>query len=136
MSISTANLVIQDPREGVRTKFSKKIVTYFLPVGDDLKQVVIEWLRNFAGSALRERRSRFSSHQSWPGRNLCFAVGGLEPDFWASAEPIRKIFRQAFAAAGLDYFNPHSFRDTLVQFGKRLCRTPEEFRGMEQEPRP
>jgi hypothetical protein len=45
----------------------------------------------------------------------------------ANAEPIRKIFRQAFAGAGLPYFNPHSFRDTLVQLGKRLCQTPEEF---------
>jgi hypothetical protein len=46
---------------------------------------------------------------------------------WAYAEPIRKIFRRAFADAGLPYFNPHSFRDTVVQLGKRLCQTPEEF---------
>ena len=59
--------------------------------------------------------------------NFCFAVDGLEPDFWANAEPIRKIFKQAFVGAGLPYFNPHSFRDTLVQLGKKLCRTPEEF---------
>jgi hypothetical protein len=29
-------------------------------------------------------------------------------------------------AAGLPCFNPHSFRKTL-QFGERICRTPEEF---------
>jgi hypothetical protein len=51
----------------------------------------------------------------------------LRPAFWANAEPIRKVFRQAFAGAGLAYFNPHSFRDTLVQLGKKLCRTPEQF---------
>jgi integrase/recombinase XerD len=27
----------------------------------------------------------------------------------------------------LSYFNPHSFRDTLAELGKRLCRSPEEF---------
>ncbi len=59
--------------------------------------------------------------------NLCFTVDGLEPRFWASAEPIRKVFKQAFGSAGVAYFNPHSFRDTLVQLGKKLCRTPEEF---------
>jgi site-specific recombinase XerD len=37
-------LVVQDPRE-VRTKFSKNIVTYFFPVGEDLKQVVFAWVR-------------------------------------------------------------------------------------------
>ena len=44
-------LVIQDPLE-VRTKFSKKIVTYFFPVGADLKQVVIEWLRELRDDLL------------------------------------------------------------------------------------
>ena len=37
------------------------------------------------------------------------------------------MFRQAFIRAGLAYFNPHSFRDTLVQLGEKLYRTPEEF---------
>ena len=54
-------------------------------------------------------------------------VDGLEPTFWANAQPIRNIFREAFISVGLPYFNPHSFRDTLVQLGKKLCRTPEEF---------
>jgi len=36
-------LVVQDPNE-VRTKFSKRIITYFFPVGEDLKQVVLDWL--------------------------------------------------------------------------------------------
>ena len=46
---------------------------------------------------------------------------------WANAEPVRKIFRKAFEGAGLPYFNPHSFRDTLAQLGKKLCQSPEEF---------
>jgi integrase len=61
------------------------------------------------------------------GESLSFTVDGLEPTCWANAESIRKIFRHAFVGAGLAYFNPHSFRDTLVQLGKKLCRTPEEF---------
>ena len=43
--------VVQDPRE-VRTKFSKPIVTYFFPVGDDLKQVVVEWIRELREALL------------------------------------------------------------------------------------
>jgi len=38
----------------------------------------------------------------------------------------------AFENAGLAYFNPHSFRKTLVQFGERLCRTPEQFKAWSQ----
>jgi integrase len=120
-------LVVQDPLE-VRTKFSKKIITYFFPVGIDLKQVVIDWMLE-----LREEMLYGNDDPAFPktkitqDENLSFKAEGLEPGIWANAEPIRKIFRQAFAQVGLPYFNPHSFRDTLVQFGKKLCRTPEEF---------
>ena len=35
--------VNQDPNE-VKTKFSKKIDTYFFPVGDDIKAVFVDWV--------------------------------------------------------------------------------------------
>lgn len=34
--------------------------------------------------------------------------------------------------AGLFYFNPHSFRDTLVQLGERICCSPEDFKAWSQ----
>jgi hypothetical protein len=49
-----------------------------------------------------------------------------------SAAPIRVIFREAFDAAGVPYFNPHSFRNTLVQLGEMLCKSPEEFKAWSQ----
>jgi integrase/recombinase XerD len=120
-------LVVQDPRE-VRTKFSKKIVTYFFPVGEHLKQVVFAWVRELRQGLLYGNDDPlFSRTKVVQDENHAFFVDGLEPAFWANAEPIRKIFRKAFEAAGLEYFKPHSFRDTLVQLGKRLCGTPEEF---------
>jgi integrase len=45
---------------------------------------------------------------------------------------VREIFRNAFAAAGLPYFNPHSFRDTLVQLGERACPSIEAFKAWSQ----
>jgi len=38
-----------------------------------------------------------------------------------------EIFHDIFKAAGLPYFNPHSFRDTLARLGEQMCRTPEAF---------
>jgi integrase len=122
-----SELVVQDPRE-VRTKFSKKIVTYFFPIGDDFKQIVIQWIRELHDDLLYGNDNPvFPRTKIAQDGNLHFAVDGLEPMFWANAEPIRKNFRDAFARAGLEYFNPHSFRDTLVQLGKKLCKTPVEF---------
>ena len=51
---------------------------------------------------------------------------------WSTAAPIRKIFREAFSSAGLPYFNPHSFRNTLVQLGQEVCKTPEQFKAWSQ----
>jgi RNA-binding protein YlmH len=34
--------------------------------------------------------------------------------------------------AGLPYFNPHSFRNTLVQLGQQVCQTPEQFKAWSQ----
>ena len=57
---------------------------------------------------------------------------GWTREHWSSATPIRTIFREAFASAGLPYFNPHSFRNTLVQLGQDVCKTPEEFKAWSQ----
>jgi integrase len=53
----------------------------------------------------------------------------LQRTGWSSTEPIRTIFRQAFEAANLPYFNPHSFRDTLVQYGERNSPNIEVFKA-------
>ena len=34
--------------------------------------------------------------------------------------------------ADLPYFNPHSFRDTLVSLAQKLCQTPEEYKSWSQ----
>ena len=57
---------------------------------------------------------------------------GLKRNHWSNATPIRKIFRDAFEGAGLPYFNPHSFRNTLVRLGESICQTPEEFKAWSQ----
>ncbi|MEJ0092694.1 MAG: hypothetical protein WDN46_04465 [Methylocella sp.] len=50
----------------------------------------------------------------------------------SNATPIRAIFKKAFTAARLPYFNPHSFRKTLAQLGERICETPEAFKAWSQ----
>jgi len=34
--------------------------------------------------------------------------------------------------ANLPYFNPHSFRNTLVTLGQTICHSPEEFKAWSQ----
>jgi integrase len=51
---------------------------------------------------------------------------------WANANPVREIFREACTRAGLPYFNPHLFRDTLVQVAYDLKLDAEAFKAWSQ----
>jgi integrase len=61
-----------------------------------------------------------------------FVASGLDRKHFSSAGPIRTIFKDAFAAAGLPYFNPHSFRKTLALLGGQICKSPEEYKAWSQ----
>lgn len=74
----------------------------------------------------------FPKTQVGVGEDRTFKAVGLEKAHWINATPIRTIFREAFEAADLTYFNPHSFRKTLVTLGQQLCQTPEAFKAWSQ----
>jgi hypothetical protein len=57
---------------------------------------------------------------------------GLARRGWASSEPVREIFRHAFAAAGLPYFNPHALRSMLVRHAMTLDLSPEGMKAWSQ----
>jgi integrase len=122
----------QDAREVV-TKASKTITTWFFPVGTEIRHIVLEWvdyLRN--GKLWGPDDPLFPATHVAPDSNRHFAVVGLSRKHWSSTTPIRAIFRNAFADAGLPYFNPHSFRKTLVQLAMKLQLTAEEFKAWSQ----
>jgi integrase len=124
--------VHQDARD-VKTKFSKTFSTYFFPVGDETFRIIEAWV-----FYLREEKLWGNDDPLFPmtrialGMNRQFEVSGLDPAHWSSASPVRSIFRDAFVGAGLPYFNPHSFRNTLVRLGQDLCKSPEEFKAWGQ----
>jgi len=127
-----AGCVHQDARD-VKTKFSKTFTTFFFPVGDDIRQIITDWV-----AFLRSDRLWGNDDPLFPrtkvslGANHSFVAFGLDRGHWSNATPIREIFKQAFTSAGLPYFNPHSFRNTLVALGEKLCRSPEAFKAWSQ----
>ncbi len=127
-----ANRVYQDARE-VKTKSSKTFVSYFFPVGDEIRAIIAEYVRHLRENLLWGNEDPiFPSTRVEVGRNRQFQATGLSRTPWHNASPIRTIFRQAFHGAGVPYFNPHSFRNTLVQLAEKVCRTPEEFKAWSQ----
>ena len=122
----------QDARE-VKTKFSKTFSTWFFPVEGPAHGILTAWVGHLRGALLwGDSDPLFPATHIEIGADGGFVAAGLKREGWSTAEPIRRIFRQAFDRAGLPYFKPHSIRDTLVQLGEITCKTPEEFKAWSQ----
>jgi integrase len=122
----------QDARE-VKTKFSKTFSTWFFPVEGPAQTIFTAWVNHLRGPLLwGDDDPLFPATRMVVGPSGGFVAGGLARKHWSTAEPVRRIFRQAFAHAGLPYFKPHSMRDTLAQLGEKLCGPGEEFKAWSQ----
>ncbi len=127
-----ADIVHQDARE-VNTKFSKSFTTCFFPVGDDVRDIVVQWVEYLKSECLMGSDAPlFPKTEMGQGSDNNFRVVGLSREHWSSAAAIRKIFKGAFSLAELPSFNPHSFRNTLAALGESLCHTAEEFKAWSQ----
>ena len=120
--------VFQDARD-VRTKNRKTFTTWFFPVGADVEAIVADWI-----SWLENEKQWGPDDPLFPATKVTlglsggFENGGLDRKHWKSAAAIRKIFKAAFERAGLPYFNPHSFRNTLAMLGEQICRRRKRSR--------
>ncbi len=126
------NSVFLDARD-IATKFSKTFKVWFFPADREALNIVAEWVGFLKAERLWGLDDPlFPATRVEIGADQQFRAAGLDRSHWRTASPVREIFKAAFNAAGLPYFNPHSFRKTLAQFGERICRTPEEFKAWSQ----
>ncbi|PHR95109.1 MAG: recombinase XerC [Oceanobacter sp.] len=126
------NRLFQDARE-VKTKFRKTFNTYFFPVGELPLNIVKTWIEYLTKELLFSPDDPlFPKTKMVVGDDRRFKTGGLLREQWKNADPIRKIFKQAFENANLPYYNPHSFRNTLVRLGEQQCQSPEQFKAWSQ----
>jgi integrase len=125
-------VVHQDARD-VRTKASKSFRTWFFPVGDAALEIFNSYCQHLRDKLLwGDDDPLFPATLITIGERGGFVPCGLRRENWKSAGPIREIFKAAFETAGLPYFNPHSFRNTLVQLGERTCTSAETFKAWSQ----
>lgn len=125
-------VVFQDARE-VATKNSKTFETFFFPVGDDISQIVADWVECLVSELLWSYDDPlFPATEVALGQSGLFESAGLARKHWSGTTPIRRIFRNAFEGAGLPYSNPHSFRRTLTLIGQKACKSPEALKAWSQ----
>lgn len=124
--------VVFDARE-VQTKFSKSFPTWFFPVGDEIGPIVDDWAGFLDRQALwGPDDPLFPATRLELGPDRRFRPVGLDRRHWHTANPIRAIFRGAFARADLPYFSPHSLRKTLTRLGQQRCPSIEHYKAWSQ----
>ena len=127
-----AHTIFQDART-VRTKNRKTIRSFLFPIGEEIEAIVAEWVRYLRGElCFGADDPLFPATRVALAPDGGFTPAGLERRHWSNAAPIRRIFREAFEASDLPYFNPHSFRKTLARLGEQVCTSPEEFKAWSQ----
>lgn len=121
--------VFQDARE-VKTKNRKTFVSWFFPVGEHIEEIVRDWIEELKNTHLFGLGDPlFPGTERKLDASHCFYAAGITRLPWASAAPIRAVFKSAFVAVGLPYFHPHAFRKTIWKLGETVCTNGREARA-------
>jgi integrase len=106
--------VDQDART-VRTKGAKTFRTFFMPVDDNARSIVTDWVLELtSGHLWGPADPLFPKTQIGLDADRGFAPVGIMREAWASGDRARDIIQGAFSAVGLPKFHPHSIRHALI----------------------
>jgi integrase len=112
-----AQVLTQDGAE-VRTKFGKSMQTFFFPIPDDIRQMVVDWIAELTAADHDGDDPIFPASQG--AVQATSERDRITP--LKSAQPVRVALKTACAAAGVPYFYPHMIRKTLAQLGDEMCQ--------------
>ena len=117
----------------VRTKGGKTFRSDFHRVVPGAAEIVVDWCAELAECHGWGRSDPlFPQNHMGLDENGGFIAVGLARKGWATSEPVRAIFKRAFAAAGIDYHNPHSLRALLVRHYMAMNLTHAQMKAVSQ----
>ena len=129
-------VVYQDPKLGVKTKASKRIVTTLFPIDyEPAFKHFLDWYRY-----LKEEKGFGEDDPVFPQavvingeENISFYnTHDIQKKFWSSSVSVRKVFQKRFIDAEVPYYHPHTFRHLVVAELSKLPLTEEEKRAISQ----
>jgi len=128
--------IYQSPKLGVKTKYSKRIVTTFFPLPDSrIADFFLEWI-----DYLVNKRNFKKSDPIFPSTllgkdlesvNFC-NTGKVKPVFWKDSCAVREIFKKRFQEAGVKYYHPHTIRHLIPRIFAKARLTEEEKKAVSQ----
>jgi len=128
-------VVYQEPARGVKTKFSKSILTVLFRFDTDLLNFVLDWV-----GYLRKEKLFTDEDPMFPSTEVeiessisqAFVAKGIEKVFWKNAGAMRKIFQKRAKEMGLEYFSPHKFRHFAISEAQKYVYNPEQLKAVSQ----
>jgi integrase/recombinase XerD len=123
--------VYQDARE-VKTKNSKTITTYFLPVDAEYLDCFTAWMKHLKSTMLFGPDDPLFPPPDTKPIDGAFQIIGFQRDTYKTANAIRTAVKDAFTRADLPPFTPHAFRKTLVKWADTAYPTREAFKAFSQ----
>ncbi|MBU1706131.1 tyrosine-type recombinase/integrase [Patescibacteria group bacterium] len=126
----------QNPKFGIKTKFSKRIVTRFFPIEyEKACEYFLEWykyLKRGKGFTAKDPIFPMSKIENGEQNISYYNTGEVEPMFWQSSNSPRKIFQKRFLDAEVPYYHPHTFRHLVVKEFAKTRLTEEEKKAISQ----
>jgi integrase len=127
------NCIHQHP-DHVRTKKSKLIDSFLLPVNPEWLRYFKEWVQELKSEHLFGLDDPLfpKTDVICDPESLSFKEKGIQKVFWANSAPVRKILKEACIRCDIVPIKPHSIRKTLTLWAENACQTPEEFKAFSQ----
>lgn len=132
-NVDVAGACVHFEGRDIETKFGKVSTTWFFPVGDDVEQILVDWVNELRCDLLfGPDDPLFPKQTVGIGVSGGFEAQGLDRAPWARATAVREICKRAFSGVGLPVFTPHLIRKTLVDMTREHCIDPEMFKAWSQ----
>ncbi len=126
----------QNPTFGVKTKFSKRIITPLISyLYKEALNYFLEWF-----DYLKEKKKFNPENPIFPATKIengkenlsYYNTGEVEPIFWQSSSSPRKIIEKRFEEAGIEHYKPHALRHSFIKRFQNLPLTEEQKKAISQ----
>jgi integrase len=123
--------ICQNPRDGVKTKNTKLIFSTFIPIEwDEPEKYFKEWYAHLKSKGFGPYDPIFPATFNQLGDNKDQIDLSVGKNFWKSGNSARKVFENRCKDAGVHYFNPHSFRHSIVNIISKVELTRAEEKAV------
>lgn len=122
----------QNPKKGVRTKYSKQIKTHLFDFGKKFLSEIDEWYIYLLKKGFGYKDAFFPGAKREKIENLTYKKSTKVTRKFISSGRLREIMKQRMIIADIGYYYPHTFRHACIHEALKEARSSEETKAISQ----